>query len=91
MGKGFAAMSEEQRKKIASAGGKAAHVNGKAYKFNSSTAKEAGKKGGSSVSKNKEHMAAIGKKGGLSRSQKAGTTKYQDMIDRYEHNQNDAG
>src|ERR1700755_1301495 len=91
MGKGFAAMSEEQRKKIASAGGKAAHAKGKAHKFNSLSAREAGKKGGSAISKNKEYMAEIGRKGGLSRSQNAGTTKYQDMIDNYNQSQNDAG
>jgi uncharacterized protein len=64
---GFAAMSLEDRKRIASQGGKAAHIKGNAYRFTSEKAKEAGRKGGISISsKNPAHMAAIGRKGGLS-------------------------
>lgn len=82
--KGFAVMSEEQKKAIASAGGRAAHAKGKAHKFNSASAKEAGRKGGQSVSQDKEHMAAIGQKGGQARSRNLGTTKFDDLIARYE-------
>jgi general stress protein YciG len=44
--RGFAAMSEEQRKRIASMGGKQAHQNGTAHQFSKAEAKAAGKKGG---------------------------------------------
>lgn len=85
--KGFAAMTPEQRKEIASTGGKAAHAKGKAYRFNSESAKTAGKKGGKTVSENKEHMAAIGKKGGEARSKNKGLTRINDMIMKYEAEQ----
>lgn len=39
-------MSKERHREIASMGGKAAHASGKAYKWNSETAAEAGKKSG---------------------------------------------
>jgi uncharacterized protein len=39
-------MDPERRRKIASMGGKAAHASGNAHKWNSETAREAGKKGG---------------------------------------------
>lgn len=42
---GFATMSEEKRKAIASKGGKAAHGLGKAYQWDSDTARAASKKG----------------------------------------------
>jgi hypothetical protein len=43
---GFAAMDPIRQRELASKGGKAAHQKGTAYKWNSETAKEAGKKGG---------------------------------------------
>jgi len=46
-GKGFASMTPEERSRIASLGGKAAHAQGTAHKWNSETAKIAGRKGGS--------------------------------------------
>src|SRR6266511_1328147 len=62
--KGFAAMSPERQREIASKGGKAAHEKGKAHEFTTEQAREAGRKGGLSVSKKREHMAEIGRKGG---------------------------
>lgn len=62
--RGFASLSPERRKEIASKGGKNAHMKGKAHKFNSDTAREAGKKGGQSVSQDREYMSEIGRKGG---------------------------
>ncbi len=62
--KGFASLSPEKRREIASKGGKAVHQKGNAHKFNSETARKAGKIGGKSVSENKEHMAEIGRRGG---------------------------
>lgn len=46
-GRGFASMSEDKRKKIASKGGKAAHAKGTAHEWTSEEARQAGKKGGS--------------------------------------------
>ena len=43
--KGFAVMSPERQKEIASMGGKAAHQSGRAHKWNTVTAKIAGLKG----------------------------------------------
>ena len=45
-GRGFAGMSEEKRREIASKGGKAAHMSGNANEFTSETGREAGRKGG---------------------------------------------
>jgi hypothetical protein len=62
--RGFASMDREKQKEIASKGGKAAHAKGTAHEFDSSEAREAGRKGGVAVSRNREHMAAIGRRGG---------------------------
>jgi general stress protein YciG len=63
--RGFAAMDPEEQREIASKGGRAAHEKGTAHEFSSEEASEAGRKGGRSVSRNRQHMAAIGRKGGL--------------------------
>lgn len=44
--RGFAAMSTDMQKKIASKGGKAAHKQGVAHKWDAKAAAEAGRKGG---------------------------------------------
>ena len=44
--RGFAAMSAEKQKEIASLGGKAAHAKGTAHEFSPEEAREAGRKGG---------------------------------------------
>lgn len=44
--RGFAALTEEERKRLGSLGGKAAHEKGTAHKWTSEEAKEAGRKGG---------------------------------------------
>ncbi len=44
--RGFASMTIEKRKEIASKGGRRAHELGRAHKWTSSTAQAAGKKGG---------------------------------------------
>lgn len=44
--RGFASMPKDQRSRIASKGGKAAHAQGKAHEFTSEEAREAGRKGG---------------------------------------------
>ncbi len=62
--RGFASMDEDKQREIASKGGKAAHEKGTAHEFTSDEAREAGRKGGEAVSRNREHMAEIGRKGG---------------------------
>lgn len=47
-GRGFAGMSPEKRREIASKGGKAAHESGNANEFDSESGREAGRKGGQS-------------------------------------------
>ena len=44
--RGFAAMSAEKQREIASLGGKAAHAKGTAHEFSPEEAREAGRKGG---------------------------------------------
>jgi uncharacterized protein len=66
--RGFAAMSPEQRREIASRGGQAAQESGRAHKFSADEARVAGSKGGRTVSKDREHMAEIGRAGGKTRA-----------------------
>ena len=65
-------MDRSKQREIASKGGKAAHAKGTAHEFDSSEAREAGRKGGVAVSRNREHMAAIGRRGGEARGQSRG-------------------
>lgn len=65
--RGFASMTPEKRREIARLGGKAAHEKGRAHQFTPNEAREAGRKGGLSVSKNRQHMAEIGRAGGKAR------------------------
>mgnify|MGYP007135503272 CR=1 FL=1 len=46
-GRGFASMTSEKKREIASKGSKAAHAMGKAHKWTSEEAQAAGRKGGS--------------------------------------------
>ena len=62
--RGFAGMDPEQQREIASKGGRAAHESGNAHEFTSEEAREAGRKGGESVSQDRDHMSEIGRKGG---------------------------
>src|SRR5512138_2478725 len=62
--RGFASMDEEKQREIASMGGRAAHQKGTAHEFTTDEAREAGRKGGQAVSRNREHMANIGRRGG---------------------------
>jgi general stress protein YciG len=57
-------MDEDKQREIASQGGKAAHEKGTAHEFTSEEAKEAGRKGGETVSQDREHMSEIGREGG---------------------------
>ena len=59
-------MDPARQREIASLGGRAAHEQGVAHEFSPEEARIAGRKGGESVSQNREHMAQIGRKGGES-------------------------
>jgi general stress protein YciG len=62
--RGFASMSREKQREIASKGGHAAHAKGTAHEFSADEARAAGRKGGETVSRDRAHMAAIGRAGG---------------------------
>ncbi len=62
--RGFASMDEDKQREIASKGGRAAHEKGTAHEFTPEEAREAGRKGGETVSQDREHMAEIGREGG---------------------------
>ena len=69
--RGFAAMSPEKQRQIASMGGKAAHAKGTAHEFDSVSARLAGRKGGQAAhAKGTAHQftsteaRAAGRKGG---------------------------
>ena len=70
--RGFASMDREKQREIASKGGRAAHAKGTAHEFDSGEAREAGRKGGMAVSRNRDHMATIGRRGGEARGQSRG-------------------
>src|SRR5258705_8877815 len=62
--RGFASMDPQRKREIASKGGRAAHEKGTAHEFSADEARDAGRKGGETVSRNRDHMAVIGRKGG---------------------------
>lgn len=66
--RGFASMDPARQREIASKGGRAAHEKGTAHEWSANEAREAGRKGGVTVSQDRAHMAAIGREGGESRS-----------------------
>jgi general stress protein YciG len=66
--RGFAAMDPEKQREIASRGGKSAHAAGAAHEFTSEEAREAGRRGGQTVSQDRGHMAKIGRAGGRTRA-----------------------
>ena len=65
--RGFASMDASRQRAIASRGGKAAHEKGTAHEWSSEEARDAGRKGGEVVSRDRAHMAAIGREGGEAR------------------------
>jgi len=68
--RGFAAMDRTRQKEIARKGGRAAHARGTAHRFDTDEAREAGRKGGAAVSRDRNHMAEIGRAGGLARQRR---------------------
>lgn len=65
--RGFASMDPERQREIASKGGRAAHAKGTAHEWTADEARNAGRKGGETVSRDRAHMAAIGREGGEAR------------------------
>src|SRR5215216_6656640 len=70
--RGFASMSPDKQREIASKGGRAAHEKGTAHEWTPDEARQAGRKGGEIVSRDRAHMAAIGREGGGARSSRGG-------------------
>jgi uncharacterized protein len=66
--RGLALLSVERRREIASAGGKTAHRIGRAHEFSSEEGRRAGRKGGLSVSRDRDYMRSLGKKGGQAKA-----------------------
>src|SRR5215207_1744888 len=71
-GRGFASMDRERQREIASKGAKAAHRKGTAHQCTADEARAAGKKGGTMVRRDREHMAMIGRAGGAASQRKLG-------------------
>ncbi len=67
--RGFAAMDPERQREIARLGGRTAHQRKRAHRFTAEEARDAGRKGGQTVSQDREHMATIGRRGGSRVSQ----------------------
>ena len=61
--RGFASMSPERQREIASKGGRAAHEKGTAHEFTSEEAREAGRKGGMARSANRRNAMNGGNSG----------------------------
>jgi uncharacterized protein len=76
--RGFAAMDKTKQRAIASAGGRAAHDSGRAHEFTADEARAAGQRGGTAVSRDRAHMAALGRKGGLARSSRQRSVRQAD-------------
>lgn len=57
-------MDKERQREIARQGGQAAHKRGTAHQFTSDEARDAGRKGGDTISRDRDHMSQIGRRGG---------------------------
>ncbi|WP_437310135.1 KGG domain-containing protein [Sorangium sp. So ce388] len=62
--RGFAAMTPEQHRALASRGGKAAQATGRAHRWDVREAGDAGRKGGTTLASRPGHMESIGQLGG---------------------------
>jgi uncharacterized protein len=80
--RGFASMDPARQREIASKGGRAAHEKGTAHEWSSDEARDAGRKGGVTVSQDRAHMAAIGREGGESRSAAARQSRLSRVAER---------
>ncbi len=90
--RGFASMSPAKQRAIASMGGKAAQALGKAHKFTSEEAREAGRKGGLAASTGEakghrftpEEARAAGRRGGLMASARKAQLRAEAKADKAE-------
>jgi general stress protein YciG len=60
-------MDKAKQRELARRGGIAAHRKGTAHVWTSEEARNAGRKGGEAVSRNRAHMVEIGRRGGTAR------------------------
>lgn len=65
--RGFANMERDKLRKWASYGGMVAQANGLAHRFNAETARQAGRKGGLSIARDRSYMADLGRRGGIAK------------------------
>lgn len=80
--RGFASMDPERQREIASKGGRAAHEKGTAHEWSRDEARNAGRKGGEVVSRDRAHMAAIGREGGEARGRSTARLRQTPFADR---------
>ncbi len=73
--RGFAGMSAEKQREIASKGGRVAQAKGTGHTFTQEEARVAGAKGGAKVAADREHMAEIGRKGGQTKRARKAAAK----------------
>ena len=62
--RGFALIPKETLRQWASLGGKISQQEENAHRFTSETAREAGKRGGEAIAKDREYMRELGRRGG---------------------------
>ena len=62
--RGFAMMDPDKLRAVCARGGQTAHALGRAHRFSTEKASQAGKKGGATVSTDRYHMAKSGSRGG---------------------------
>ena len=80
--RGFASMDPDRQRQIASKGGRAAHEKGTAHEWSRDEARNAGRKGGEMVSRDRAHMATIGREGGEARGRSTARTRQAPFADR---------
>lgn len=66
--RGFALIPKETLRQWASLGGKISQQEENAHRFTSETAREAGKRGGDAIAKDREYMRALGRRGGIAKA-----------------------
>ena len=62
--RGFALLAPEDLRELARHGGTTSQANGTANRWTSESARVAGRMGGRTISRDREHMRTIGRKGG---------------------------
>ena len=66
--RGFALIPKETLRQWASLGGKISQQEENAHRFTSETAREAGKRGGEAIAKDREYMRELGRRGGIAKT-----------------------